>query len=126
MSKSNKKTKQEEEDIPVEEETQEELEVEELQEEVNLRNLVGKVYVLTHADIDEGENFNVIHLVMKDEKGEEVYARTTSKGIEMSVRRLLNKGLNEGKAFRVCVQEQKSKYNTPMLVFVPATMCEKK
>nr|MCL7344717.1 hypothetical protein [Candidatus Aramenus sulfurataquae] len=138
MSKSTKKAKveekvkeqEEEEVLPVQEQEQEqpsdELQVEELPEEVNLKNLVGKVFVLTHAEIDQGTSFNIIHLTLKDENGNEIYARTTSKAIELNVRRLMDKGLNNGKAFRVCIQEQKSKYNTPMLVFMPASMCEKK
>jgi hypothetical protein len=130
MSKSSKKTKveekEEEEVLPVQEQVSSDIQIEELPEEVNLRNLVGKVFILTHAEIDQGTSFNVIRLTLKDEKGNEIYARTTSKAIELSVKRLINKGLNSGKAFRVCIQEQKSKYNTPMLVFVPASMCEKK
>ncbi len=134
MSKSSKKPKpeekaeqkKEEEVLPVQEQPSDELQVEELPEEVNLRNLVGKVFVLTHAEIDQGTSFNVIHLTLKDDNGNEIYARTTSKAIELNVRRLMDKGLNNGKAFRVCIQEQKSKYNTPMLVFMPASMCEKK
>ncbi len=134
MSKSSKKAKveeekeeeQEEEILPVEEQENSDIQIEELPEEVNLRNLVGKVFVLTHAEIDQGTNFNVIHITLKDEKGNEIYARTTSKAIEINVKRLMSKGLNNGKAFRVCVQEQKSKYNTPMLVFMPANLCEKK
>lgn len=109
-----------------EEESQElQIQVKDLEEEISLRDLVGRVLVLTHAEITEAPKFHVIHLVFQDGK-KTIYARTTSIAVENTVRRLLDQGLNQGVGFRVCVTTRKSSYNTDMLILTNPSVCEKK
>lgn len=109
------------------EEKKEELpyEIEDLEEEISLSELVGKTLILTNAEITEGAEFNVIHLTFLD-GDKTIYARTTSKAIENTIKRLLDKGLGKGKAFRVCVTSQMSRYKKEMYLLAPPSVCEKK
>jgi len=95
------------------------------EEELTLDQFLGKVIILEHAEITEGENFNTIHMTVKTEDGKEYNVRTSSKAIDMVIRRLLDKGLNNGKMFRVCVQQKPSKFKQPMFVFVNPSLCKK-
>ena len=107
------------------EEKKEEEIVDFTEEELTLDQFVGKILILEHAEITEGENFDTIHMVVRDENGKEYNVRTTSKAINMVIRRLLDKGLNNGKMFRVCVQQKPSRYNKYMFVFVNPSLCKK-
>jgi len=107
------------------EEKKEEEIVDFTEEELTLDQFVGKILILEHAEITEGENFNTIHMVVRDENGKEYNVRTSSKAIDMVIRRLLDKGLNNGKMFRVCVQQKPSKFKQPMFVFVNPSLCKK-
>jgi len=100
-------------------------EIEDLKEEITIDQLFGQILVLKHAEITEGTDFNTVHLVFEDAKGNEIYARTASKAIENSVRRLLNNGLNNGKKFRLCVSTTSNKFHTKTYVFVSPSVCEK-
>ena len=108
------------------EEKEEKEEIEDFtEEELTLDQFIGKVLIVEHAEITEGENFNTIHMVVRTEDGKEYNVRTSSKAIDMVIRRLLDKGLNNGKMFRVCVQQKPSKFKQPMFVFVNPSLCKK-
>jgi len=109
-----------------EKEEQKEEEIEDFtEEELTLDQFLGKILILEHAEINEGESFDTIHMTVKTEDGKEYQVRTTSKAINSVIRRLLDKGLNNGKMFRVCVQQKPSKYNKYMFVFVNPSLCKK-
>ena len=108
------------------EEEEEKEEIEDFaEEELTLDQFLGKILILEHAEITEGETFDTIHMVVRTEDGKEFNVRTSSKAINMVVRRLLDKGLNNGKMFRVCVQQKPSKFKQPMFVFVNPSLCKK-
>jgi len=126
MSKAKEKEKSPEIFEEKKEETENDVEeIQDLKEEITIDQLFGQVLILTHAEITEGTDFNTVHLVFEDAKGNEIYARTASKAIENSVRRLLNNGLNNGKKFRLCVSTTSNKYHTKTYVFVSPSVCEK-
>jgi len=95
------------------------------EEELTLDQFLGKILIIEHAEITEGETFDTIHMTVKTEDGKEYQVRTSSKAINTVIRRLLDKGLNNGKMFRVCVQQKPSKYNKYMFVFVNPSLCKK-
>jgi len=96
-----------------------------IQEEEPIQNFLGQVLIFTHAEIDKGTEFNVIHLTAIDGQGRELKIRTTSKAIERKVNEMINNGLNSGKKFRGCVKDTMSKYKKPMYLIVSPSECEK-
>jgi hypothetical protein len=96
-----------------------------VQEEEPIQNFLGQVLIFTHAEIDKGNEFNVIHLTAIDAEGRELKIRTTSKAIERKVNEMINNGLNNGKKFRGCVKDTMSKYKKPMYLIVSPSECEK-
>jgi len=96
-----------------------------VQEEEPIQNFLGQVLIFTHAEIDKGNEFNVIHLTAIDGQGRELKIRTTSKAIERKVNEMINNGLNNGKKFRGCVKDTMSKYKKPMYLIVSPSECEK-
>jgi len=96
-----------------------------VQEEEPIQNFLGQVLIFTHAEIDKGNEFNVIHLTAIDTEGRELKIRTTSKAIERKVNEMINNGLNNGKKFRGCVKDTMSKYKKPMYLILSPSECEK-
>ena len=96
-----------------------------VQEEQLIQDFLGKVLIFTHAEIDKGTEFDVIHITAIDEDGKEVKIRTTSKGVKRKVNEMLENGLNNGKKFRGCVKQTMSKYKKPMYLIGSPNECEK-
>ena len=100
-------------------------EVVDVQEEEPIQNFLGQILIFTHAEIDKGTEFNVVHLTAIDGEGRELKIRTTSKAIERKVNEMINNGLNSVKKFRGCVKDTMSKYKKPMYLIVSPSECEK-
>lgn len=93
----------------------------ELQEEGNLRDYVGHVVIISNVTIDHASTFDIVRMQITLEDGTILQVRSASKVIE----RQLQEIAGTQKKVKACVSEQKSKYNTPMLILKTPDACKK-